>query len=269
MLNDDELERYQRHILLRDVGGAGQQKLKGARVLVIGAGGLGSPVLLYLAAAGIGTLGVVDDDTVALSNLQRQIIHTTDRVDELKTRSAQASVAALNPNVTMICHETRLTADNAMEIISGYDIVADGCDNFATRFLVNDACYFAGKPLVSAAVGQFEGQLATFRAFEHAPDGTPKANYRCLVPKAPPPGMVPTCEEAGVLGVLTGIIGSMQALEVIKEILGIGQSLEGQLMIYDALDARMRTIRVPWTPENPLNGSNPTIKDLSLHTVAA
>ena len=269
MLNDDEIERYQRHILLRDVGGAGQQKLKGARVLVIGAGGLGSPALLYLAAAGVGTLGVIDDDTVALSNLQRQIIHTTERVGTLKTTSARASVAALNPHVTMVCHDTRLTAENALEIISGYDIVADGCDNFATRFLVNDACYFAGKPLVSAAVGQFEGQIATFRAFENNPDGTPKPNYRCLVPEAPPPGMVPTCEEAGVLGVLTGVVGSLQAMEVIKEILGIGQSLEGQLMIYDALDARMRTIKLPWSPDNPLNGTNPTIKDLSIHAKAA
>ncbi len=269
MLNDEEIERYQRHILLRDVGGPGQQKLKAARVLVIGAGGLGSPVLLYLAAAGIGTLGVIDDDTVALSNLQRQVIHTTGRVGTSKTESAETTIDALNPHVDFIGHDMRLTPDNAMEIISGYDIVADGCDNFATRFLVNDACYLAKKPLVSAAVGQFDGQITTFRAFETGPDGKPGPNYRCLVPEAPPPGAVPTCEEAGILGALTGIIGSLQALEVIKEILGIGESLNGRLLIYDALESRMRTIRLPWTADNPLNGETPSIADLSVHKVPA
>lgn len=269
MLSDDEIERYQRHILLRDVGGPGQQKLKAARVLVIGAGGLGSPVLLYLAAAGVGTLGVIDDDTVALSNLQRQIVHTTGRVGTPKTESAAAAVEALNPHVTFRGHNERLTADNALAIISQYDIVADGCDNFATRFLVNDACYFARVPLVSAAVGQFEGQVSTFRAWETGPDGTPNPNYRCLISEAPPPGMVPTCEEAGILGALPGIIGSLQALEVLKEILGIGHSLTGRLLIYDALEARMRTIGLPWTPDNPLNGRNPTIHDLSVHARAA
>lgn len=269
MLSDDEIERYQRHILLRDVGGPGQQKLKRARVLVIGAGGLGSPVLLYLAAAGVGTLGVIDDDTVALSNLQRQIIHTTDRVGTLKTDSAAATITALNPHVEVRRHAERLTAENALEIIGGYDLVADGCDNFATRFLVNDACYFARVPLVSAAVGQFEGQVTTFRGFEADADGTPYPNYRCLIAEAPPPGLVPTCEEAGILGALVGIIGSIQALEVMKEIVGIGHSLTGRLLIYDALEARMRTITLPWTPDNPLNGRNPTILDLSVHTMAA
>ena len=269
MLNDEEIERYRRHILLRDVGGSGQRKLKAARVLVIGAGGLGSPVLLYLAAAGIGTLGVADDDTVALSNLQRQVIHTTGRVGASKTRSAGKAIAALNPHVNFIGHHMRLTPDNAMETVSGYDIVADGCDNFATRFLVNDACYLAKKPLVSAAVGQFDGQITTFRAFETGPDGEPGPNYRCLVPEAPPPGAAPACEEAGILGALTGIIGSLQALEVIKEILGIGESLNGRLLIYDALEARMRVIGLPWTPDNPLNGESPSITDLSAHAVPA
>jgi adenylyltransferase/sulfurtransferase len=269
MLSEDEIERYQRHILLRDVGGPGQQKLKRAKVLVIGAGGLGSPVLLYLAAAGVGTLGVIDDDTVALSNLQRQVIHTTDRVGTPKTESAAATIAALNPHVEVRRHTERLTAENALEVIGGYDIVADGCDNFATRFLVNDACYFARVPLVSAAVGQFEGQVTTFRAYETGADGNPNPSYRCLIAEAPPPGLVPTCEEAGILGALVGIIGSIQALEVMKEILDIGRSLTGRLLIYDALEARMRAITLPWNPDNPLNGRNPTIRDLSVHARAA
>lgn len=268
MLSDEEIERYQRHIILRDVGGPGQQKLKAARVLVIGAGGLGSPVLMYLAAAGVGTLGVIDDDTVALSNLQRQILHRSDRIGVPKTRSTGETVAAINPHVTLRGHETRLTADNAMDVIGDYDIVADGCDNFATRFLVNDACYFARVPLVSAAVGQFDGQISTYRAFETDADGTPRPNYRCLLPEAPPPGTVPTCEEAGIIGALTGIIGSIQAIEVIKEILGIGDSLVGRLLMYDALAADCRTIRLPWDPDNPLNGRNPTITDLSAHRTA-
>ena len=242
-LSEDELERYARHILLRDVGGPGQQKLKRARVLVIGAGGLGSPVLMYLAAAGIGTLGVVDDDEVSLSNLQRQIAHTTERVGMPKVESAAITVAAVNPHVNFVPHAMRLTAENAFELVSGYDLVADGCDNFSTRFAVSDACYFARKTLVSAAVGQFDGQISTFKPHESKPDGTPYPTYRCLLPEEPPPGMVPTCEEAGILGALTGIMGSIQALEVIKELLDIGDSLAGRLMIYDALAARGPDLR--------------------------
>lgn len=258
-LSDDEIERYARHILLHDVGGPGQQKLKRARVLVIGAGGLGSPVLMYLAAAGIGTLGVVDDDVVSLSNLQRQIAHSSDRIGQPKVESAALTVTALNPHVDLVPHQLRLTPENALEIISNYDIVADGCDNFTTRYTVSDTCYFARKTLVSAAVGQFDGQISTFKPHEKQPDGTPYPTYRCLLPSAPPPGAVPTCEEAGILGALTGIIGSIQALEVIKEILGIGDSLAGRLMLYDALAARFQTFKLPWDRNNPLTGDTPTI----------
>ncbi len=264
---DDELERYARHIILKDVGGAGQQRLKNARVLVIGAGGLGSPVLLYLAAAGVGTLGVIDDDMVGLSNLQRQVIHTTARVGTPKTDSAAAAVAALNPHVEMELHETRLTAQNALDIVARYDIVADGCDNFATRYLVSDACYLCKVPLVSAAVGQFDGQITTFKPHETAPDGKPYPTYRCLHPNAPPPGSVPSCEEAGIVGALTGIVGSMQAIEVIKEIVGAGDTLAGRLIMYDALAARFLTITLPWDANNPLNGENASIHDMNHFSV--
>lgn len=265
-LTDSQLERYARHIVLKEIGGAGQQKLATARVLVIGAGGLGSPCLMYLAAAGVGTLGVIDDDVVSLSNLQRQIVHDTESVGTPKTGSAQKTLGRINPDIDIITHEARLTADNALDIISGYDIVADGCDNFATRFLVNDACYFARVPLVSAGVGQFDGQLTTFRAFETGPDGDPNPSYRCLVPEAPPPGLIPTCEEAGVLGALTGVMGSLQALEVIKEITGAGTGMTGRLLIYDALETEFRIVRLKWDPGNPLTGKNATIKDLSSHS---
>ncbi|MGI9413633.1 MAG: HesA/MoeB/ThiF family protein [Hyphomicrobiales bacterium] len=258
-LNDEELERYARHIILKEVGGPGQQKLKAAKVLVIGAGGLGSPALMYLAAAGVGTLGVVDDDEVSLSNLQRQIVHATDRVGMAKPESAAVMLKGINPHVEVVQHTMRLTTGNALELVSGYDLVADGCDNFDTRYVVSDACYFARKPLVSAAVGQFDGQITTFKPHETQEDGTPYPTYRCLLPEAPPPGAVPTCEEAGVLGALTGIIGSLQAIEVIKEILGIGESLAGRLMLYDALSARFQQFTLPWDPNNALTGENPTI----------
>lgn len=258
--SDDELERYARHILLHDVGGPGQQKLNKSKVLVIGAGGLGSPVIMYLAAAGVGTIGVVDDDEVSLSNLQRQIAHTTERIGMRKVDSARATVAALNPHVGFVAHPFRVNEDNAFDLISGYDVVADGCDNFSTRFAVSDACYFARKILVSAAVGQFDGQISTFKPFETLPDGTPYPTYRCLLPEAPPPGAVPTCAEAGIIGALTGILGSIQALEVIKELLGIGDSLVGRLMLYDALAARFQTFTLPWDRTNPLTGENPTIE---------
>lgn len=262
-LSPQELERYARHILLRDVGGAGQQKLKCARILVIGAGGLGAPLLMYLAAAGVGTIGIVDDDEVDLSNLQRQIIHTTARIGEAKTASAQAMLADINPNVNVITHSCRINAENAMEIISGYDIVADGCDNFQTRFIVSDACFFAKKVLVSAAVGQFDGQISTFKPHIEGPDGNPYPSYRTLHPEVPPQGSLPTCAEAGIIGALTGIIGSMQAMEVIKEILQIGESLAGKIIMYDALAASSFTAIIKWQKDDPLNGENPTIKDLS------
>jgi len=265
MFSDEELQRYRRHIILRDVGGTGQQKLKQARILVIGAGGLGSPALLYLAAAGIGTIGIIDDDTVSLSNLQRQVVHMTSAVGMPKVESAARTLQALNPHVKLELHPVRLTAANALDIISQYDLVADGCDNFATRFLVNDACYLAARPLVSAAVAQFEGQISTFRAFETDAEGQPLPSYRCLLPEAPPPGMVPSCEEAGVLGALTGVVGAMQAMEVIKEILGLGDSLAGKIMLYDALSASTTILKLPWNPDNPLNGRHPVITDLSAH----
>jgi adenylyltransferase/sulfurtransferase len=262
-LSPDELQRYARHIVLHEVGGPGQQKLKAAKVLVIGAGGLGSPVVYYLAAAGVGTIGIVDHDAVSLSNLQRQILHTTARVGIAKTTSARETVHALNPHINVIEHATRIDARNALELIAQYDIVADGCDNFPTRFLVSDACYLARKPLVSAAVGQFDGQLATFKPYLTAPDGNPYPTYRCLHGEIPPRELFPACEEAGILGVLPGIVGSMQAMEVIKEILEIGDSLAGKLVMYDALAVRLYVAELAWNPDNPLNGRHPSIRDLS------
>ena len=254
-LSDEELERYARHILLRDVGGPGQQKLKGAKVLVIGAGGLGSPVILYLAAAGVGTIAVVDDDEVALSNLQRQVLHTTARIGAPKVDSAKAMVADINPNVEVVPLNTRITEENAAELIANCDVVADGCDNFETRYVVSDACYHAKVPLVSAAVGQFDGQITTLKPYEKSPDGEPYPTYRCLNPNPPAPGTVPTCAEAGILGAVTGVMGSLQAIEVLKEILDIGDSLAGRLIMYDALAASTYTLKVKWDPANPLTGT--------------
>lgn len=261
-LSSDEIERYARHLVLHEVGGPGQNKLKTAKALVVGAGGLGAPLLYYLAAAGVGTIGIIDHDTVSISNLQRQIIHTTSRVGMAKTASARETMQALNPHVHVIEHSHRLTVENAIEIISGYDIVADGCDNFPTRYLVSDACYFARKTLVTAAVGQFDGQISTFKPHQTAPDGGPWPSYRCLMGELPPRGLFPACEEAGVLGALPGILGSMQAMEVIKEILGIGDSLAGRLLMYDALASRFYETKLAWNPDNPLNGRNPTITSL-------
>jgi molybdopterin-synthase adenylyltransferase len=253
-LTDDQLDRYARHIVLREIGGPGQQKLLKARVLVVGAGGLGSPLLLYLAAAGVGHLGIIDDDTVSLSNLQRQIIHRTEDVGRAKTGSAGAAIAALNPDVRVSLHELRLTEENAADLVSGYDLVADGSDNFATRYAVHDACFRVGRTLVSAAVGRFEGQLATFKAHERKEGQQVYPCYRCLFPSAPPEGSIPTCSEAGILGTLTGIMGALQAMEVVKEITGAGESMAGRLMIYDALTAESRTIRVPPDPQCALCG---------------
>jgi molybdopterin-synthase adenylyltransferase len=265
MLDKDELERYARHIVLREVGGPGQAKLKAARVLVIGAGGLGAPVLLYLAAAGVGTLGIVDDDTVSLSNLQRQVIHSTLDTGMRKVDSAEAAIARLNPHVAVESHMTRLDASNAFNLISKYDVVADGSDNFATRYLVSDACYFAKKPLITAALGTFDATLTTIRAHQRGHDGKPNPTYRCLFPEPPPPGSVPACAEAGVLGALAGVIGSMMALEVIREIVGFGENLVGRLLMVDARAMRFETLTYAWDPDNPLSGERATIKDLSLH----
>jgi adenylyltransferase/sulfurtransferase len=262
-LSDTELERYARHIVLREVGGPGQAKLKEAKVLVVGAGGLGSPVILYLAAAGVGTIGIADFDSVSLSNLQRQIVHRTADVGQLKTESAARNAQAVNPEIKLEPLNQRITAANVMQLISSYDIVADGCDNFATRFLLNDACFFARKTLVSAAVTEFEGQLATYRAFEAR--GTYPC-YRCLFPEPPPPGTAPSCSETGVLGAAAGVMGTLQALEVLKEILGLGQSLAGRLVLYEALEARLRTVTVKPDPACALCSRNPSIRDLSAHS---
>src|ERR1041384_7345469 len=241
MLDASELERYARHIVLREVGGPGQAKLKAARVLVVGAGGLGAPVLLYLAAAGVGTLGIIDDDEVTLSNLQRQVIFGTENIGTRKVDAAEAAVVRLNPHVTVETHMARLTRANALDVISKYDIVADGSDNFATRYLVSDACFLAKKPLVTAAVGTFDGSLTTIRAHERGPNGEPNPTYRCLFPEAPPPGTVPACAEAGILGALTGVLGSMMAVEVIREIVHFGEGLVGRLLMVDARTLRFET----------------------------
>ncbi len=273
---DDQVHRYARHILLGEVGGTGQARLLDSRVLVIGAGGLGSPISMYLAAAGVGTLGIVDDDVVDLSNLQRQIVHATASVGMAKVDSARNTLAAINPDVTVIAHRERITADNALRLISDYDVVTDGSDNFPTRFLVNDACFFARKPLVSGAVLRFDGQISTFKAFQ-TPGETAAGNgdgdaedhgpcYRCLFREPPPPGQIPSCAEAGVLGAFCGLVGSLQATEVLKELLGIGQSLSGSLMICDALSTTFRKIKVRRDPSCPLCGDAPSITDLSIHS---
>jgi adenylyltransferase/sulfurtransferase len=262
---EDEIRRYSRHILLQDVGGIGQAKLKAARVLVVGAGGLGSPLALYLAAAGVGTIGIVDDDRVELSNLQRQIAHTTARIGVLKAESAAEAAHAINPGVRIEPLNIRLDADNAADLIARYDLVCDGTDNFATRFLVADACVLGRRTLVSAAVLRFEGQLSVFKPHLHA--GGPC--YRCLYPEPPPEGTVPTCSEAGVLGAVTGVMGTLQATEALKEILGVGESLSGKLLIWDALATRFRTVRLRQDTDCALCSPNATIKDLSQHRDAA
>lgn len=265
ILSPEELQRYARHIVLQEVGGPGQAALKGARVLTIGAGGLGAPLLMYLAAAGVGTLGVIDDDIVTLSNLQRQVIHTTADLGRLKVESAAEAIVRLNPHVAVVPHAERLTATNALALIGSYDLVADGSDNFATRYLVSDACYLARRPLVTAAIGAFDGTLTTLRPHERAPDGRPNPTYRCLFPEPPPPGTVPACAEAGILGALPGLMGSMMAMEVIREIVGFGQGLVGRLLMVDARAMRFATLDYAWDPDNPLTGEHPLIQDLSGH----
>jgi len=255
---EEQIKRYARHIILPEVGGKGQEKLLNSKVLVIGAGGLGPPAILYLAAAGVGTIGIVDFDVVDLSNLQRQMIHNTERVGTPKVESARKTVEMLNPDVKVITYNTRISKENIMDIIKDYDVVLDGTDNFPTRFLINDACYFAGKPLVSAAMLRFEGQVSVFdfRMKEQSPC------YRCLFPEPPPPGLVPSCQEAGILGSIGGIMGCIQATEAIKLILGIGEPLVGKLLIMDALSMDFRKVKLRKDPNCPLCGEKPVIKEL-------
>jgi adenylyltransferase/sulfurtransferase len=254
-LSIDEVRRYSRHLIIPDVAMDGQKRLKNAKVLVVGAGGLGSPALMYLAAAGVGTLGVIDFDVVDESNLQRQIIHGQSDVGRSKAESARDSVREINPYVDVVLHEERLDSSNAFRIFAPYDLIVDGTDNFATRYLVNDACVLLGKPYVWGSIYRFDGQASVFWA-EHGPC------YRCLYPEPPPPGMVPSCAEGGVLGVLCASIGSIQVTEAIKLITGIGDSLVGRLMIYDALEMTYRTVKVRKDPECPICGKNPTITEL-------
>lgn len=255
-LSEEQLERYSRHLILPEVGEAGQKKLLESRVFVLGAGGLGSPALYYLAAAGVGVLGIADGDAVELTNLQRQIIHSNNRVGERKTLSAKQTINDLNPDVDVISHDCRLRADNIREIIRDYDIVLDGSDNFPTRFLINDAAYFEKKPLVSGAMFRFDGQVSVFSGHTGHPC------YRCLYSEPPPPGLAPSCNEAGVLGALPGVIGVMQAVETIKVMLGIGKPLIGKLLIFDALEASFRKVDVKKDPECALCGDKATIRDL-------
>lgn len=249
---EDERERYARHIVLREVGGPGQQKLKRARVLCIGAGGLGAPLVQYLAAAGVGTLGLVDDDAVSLSNLQRQVLHGTPDVGRPKVDSAADAVARLNPHVSVERHAVRFGPDNAAKLVAAYDIVADGSDNFATRYAVADACLAAQRPLVTAALGPFDGSLTTIRGHERGLDGTFNPTYRCLFPSPPPPGSIPACAEAGVLGALAGVLGAMMAMEVIREIVGFGEGLVGRLLMVDARSMRFETVAYGRDPATPL-----------------
>ncbi len=242
-LTADELERYARHIVLPEIGGPGQQRLKASRVLVIGAGGLGAPLLMYLAAAGIGRIGIVDDDRVSLSNLQRQIVHGADDVGRPKTESAAEVMGWINPHTSVDLHPMRLTAANADALVGPYDLVADGSDNFETRYVVADACERVGRPLVTAALGRFDASLTTIRAHETGPDGRPNPRYRDLFPAPPPAGTVPTCAEAGIVGALAGIAGSMMALEVVREIAGFGEGLVGRVLMIDALHMRFQTVR--------------------------
>ncbi len=253
-LTDAQFERYARHLILDEVGEAGQAKLLASRVLVVGAGGLGSPVALYLAAAGVGTLGLVDFDKVDVTNLQRQIVHAQSTVGMRKVDSAAATLRRLDPAIRLETHDMRVGPDNVVALVRGYDLVVDGSDNFATRYLVHDACYFAGKPLVSGALLRFEGQLSTFKAHEGK-----YSCYRCLFPTPPPADLIPRCEEAGILGSVAGVIGTLQATEVLKELLGLGTSLAGALLIYDALDTQFRRINVPRDGSCALCGTHPTI----------
>jgi adenylyltransferase/sulfurtransferase len=257
-LSETQIHRYARHIILPEIGGIGQAKLLAARVLVIGAGGLGAPLVQYLAAAGIGTLGVADNDAVDLSNLQRQVIHRTSDIGMAKAESARQAAAAINPDCRVVAHLQRVTADNVAGLVAQYDIVADGSDNFATRYLLNDACYLARKTLVSAAILRFDGQLSTWKAYL----GPPHPCYRCLFAEPPPADSVPSCAQAGVLGAMAGTMGALQAGEIIKEVLGVGDSLSGTLLLHDALAGRFDRLTISRNPDCALCGAAPTIRDL-------
>ena len=253
-LTPEQVKRYSRHIIMGDVGSSGQRKLMQSKALIVGAGGLGSPSAVYLALAGVGTIGIVDFDVVDLSNLQRQILHHTSDVGRPKLQSARDNIHAYNPDVNVVMHEARLESDNAMDIIGQYDLVINGADNFATRYLVNDACYLLGKPLVDGSILIFDGQTTVFIPGQGC--------YRCLFPSPPPPGMVPNCAEAGVLGALTGLVGSIQATEALKLFLGIGESLTSRLVLIDALSMSFREVKLKRNPECPLCGDNPTVTEL-------
>ncbi|RYC30715.1 molybdopterin-synthase adenylyltransferase MoeB [Lichenibacterium minor] len=254
-LSTEEIERYARHIVLREIGGPGQARLKAARVLVVGAGGLGAPVLHYLAAAGVGALGAIDHDHVSLSNLQRQVLFSTPDVGRPKVEAAAEALAKLNPHVALELHPHRITADNAEALAAAYDLVVDGSDNWTTRYAVSDACFRAGRPLVTGSVGTFDGSVTVLKPHETGPDGRPNPTYRCLFPSPPPEGSVPTCAEAGVLGALTGLVGSLMALEAIRCIVPFGDGLLGRLLLVDARSMRFETLRYGWDPDNPLNGA--------------
>jgi len=258
---EDEIVRYSRNIILQEVGGVGQQKLKDARVLVVGAGGLGSPAALYLAAAGVGTIGIVDHDTVDLSNLQRQILHRTQDVGKPKVESARRALEDLNPGVRVETYPVRLTAANVMDLIRDYDVVVDGVDNFATRYLLNDACVMAGKPLVDAGILRWDGLMMTIKPGEGP-------CYRCVFPEPPPAGVIPTCQEAGVIGALAGVMGTLQAMEVIKLLLGVGQTLTGRLLLFDGLEGRFRQVSASRDPNCPVCGDNPTVTELVEYDLA-
>ena len=253
-LTPEQVNRYSRHIIMPQVGSQGQRKLMSSKVLIVGAGGLGSPSAVYLALAGVGTIGIVDFDVVELSNLQRQILHNNDSIGRPKVVSAKESLQRYNPDVNVVIHETRLDSSNAMEIISQYDVVVNGADNFPSRYLINDACYLLGKPLVDGSILIFDGQATVYLPG--------KGCYRCLFPAPPPPGAVPNCAEAGVLGALTGIVGSIQATETLKLLLGIGESLSSRLLLIDALNMEFRTVRIRQNPKCPLCGVEPTVTEL-------
>ena len=254
VLTPDQVNRYSRHIIMGDVGSKGQRNLLGAKALIVGAGGLGSPSAIYLALAGVGTIGIVDFDVVEISNLQRQILHHTSDIGRPKLESARDNINSYNPDTNVVLHEVRLESHNAREIISQYDLVINGADNFATRYLVNDACYLEGKPLVDGSILIFDGQATLFLPGQGC--------YRCLFPEPPPPGLVPNCAEAGVLGALTGLVGSIQATEALKLILGIGESLVSRLLLIDALSMSFREVRLKRNPSCPLCGDNPTVTEL-------
>ena len=257
-ISDEQLMRYARHVVLDEVGEEGQIKLLESSVLVVGAGGLGSPILMYLAAAGVGKLGVVDDDVVDISNLQRQIVHGTEDIDRSKVESAAVRLESINPEVQVNQHFFRLAPDNVFKLIGQYDLVLDGSDNFETRYMINDACYLAETPLVSGALLRFEGQITTIKAYK----GGDAPCYRCIFPHPPAPGVVPRCEQAGIFGSVAGVLGTMQATEALKELLGLGRSLSGRLVLYDAINSDTRSLKVRRDPACALCGDNPTITTL-------